>query len=136
MANDIVHNIYPVASLGPVAVTAAVPGVGVDLKGYERSAVFLTVGAVTGTATPTVTFVLEESDDNAAFTLVAPMDLIGGPNSLVANTASVGATLTRDYIGSRRYVRASCSAVSGTTPSAMVSGVIARGRPRHVGNIV
>lgn len=135
MANDIVHNVYPAGSLGPVAVTAAGVGLGVDLKGYERSAVFLTIGAVTGT-TPVVTMVLEESDDNAAYTLVSPADLIGGTNSLVANTASAGSTLARDYIGSRRYVRVSCVSVSGTAPSAMVSGVIARGRPRHVGNIV
>jgi hypothetical protein len=70
---------------------------------------------VTGT-TPTLTPLIEESDDNSTYTTVAAADLIGGAPPVFDSTYA-NSVVKRGYRGTKRYVRARYSAVSGTSPS-------------------
>lgn len=112
-------------SLVPASRTAAGNGTGVDLRGFESASVVVLGGAISGT-TPSFTFVVQESDDNATFTDVAAGDLLG---SLTAITTAdqvrhVG------YRGSKCYIRARLDAVGGTsTPTLLCSAHVERGTP-------
>jgi hypothetical protein len=118
-------------SMAPTAVTAAANGAGVDTRDYGAVLAYIDAGALGGTATPTVTFKVQESDDNAAFTDVADSDLEYGTNGVVISAANnnANAVTYRTYTGAKRYVRMICSAVSGTTPSLPASAGFILGVP-------
>ena len=128
---DLKPHVFPVLSLVPQAVTAATNGTGIDLRDFGGALAMLSVGALGGTSTPTVTFRVEESDDDSTYTAVADADLDGGANGIVISAANANASsiLTRTYMGGKRYIRWACSAVSGSSPTIPASGVIVRGFP-------
>lgn len=122
---DIKSNIKPVQSLVPISRNAAANGAGVDLSGFNAACVVFTSGAIGGTASPTFTFEVQESADNATFTAVAAADLRGaGPVVVAANQVS-----TVGYLGYKRYIRAVLKTVSGTTPTLDCSATIVLGHP-------
>lgn len=148
---DLHNNVQPVLVLYPVAVTAAkaadqavdlsigaAAGASTNLAGPCESCEFLfAVGAVTGT-TPTVTPLIEESDDNSTYTTVAAADLIGGSPPATFDSTYANSVVRRGYRGTKRYVRARYSAASGTTPS-FTTGIVAvlshvRHMPTPAGN--
>jgi len=120
---DLKNNVDVVQSLVPLARTTTANGTGADLRGYDAAMGIVDVGAVSGT-TPSFTFRLEDSDDDAAYAAVAAADLIG---AFTAVTASNGIQRV-GYIGAKRYLRVAISAVTGTTPSATCGATVVRGR--------
>jgi hypothetical protein len=122
---DLKSNIKPVQSLVPINRSAAANGSGVDTLGFNSASVVFLTGAIGGTATPTFTFEMQESADNATFTAVADADLRGvEPVVTAANTvAQVG------YIGNKRYIRAVLKTVAGTTPTLDCSATVILGHP-------
>jgi hypothetical protein len=121
---DLKSNIKPVQSLIPATRTAAANGTGVDLAGFNAASVVFSNGAIGGT-TPSFTFEVQESDDNAAFTAVADKDLRGvEPVITTANQVS-----QVSYIGYKRYIRAILKTVAGTTPTLDCAAHIILGSP-------
>jgi hypothetical protein len=106
---------------------ATANGTGVDCAAYEGAVAVLDVAALGGT-TPNATYVLQESDDNSAFTAVAAVDLMGGGQPAVF--AAVG-LVQRGYIGAKRYLRWALTALTGTSPTVTATGQIVRGYARH-----
>lgn len=122
---DLKSNIKPVQSLVPISRNATANGVGVDTLGFNSASVVYSTGAIGGTTSPTFTFELQESDDNATFTAVSTTDRRGSsPVVTTANTTSqVG------YIGNKRYIRAILKTVSGTSPTLDCSANVLLGHP-------
>lgn len=118
-------------SLAPQSVNAATNGTGVDLFNYDGALAKISFGALSGTGTPTLTFKLQESDDNATFNDVADSDLEYGTNGIVVSAANANASTIdyRTYMGNKRYLRWVCSAVSGTSPAVLVSANIEAAKP-------
>jgi hypothetical protein len=122
---DLKSNIKPVQSLVPATRTAAANGSGVDLTGFNAASVLFSNGAIGGTASPTFTFEVQESDDNATFTAVADKDLRGvEPVITAANQVS-----QVSYIGYKRYIRAILKTVAGTTPTLDCGATVILGHP-------
>lgn len=128
---DLYNDIGPAQSLSPRAVTAAVNGVGVDLRGFDGATFLVDTGTISGT-TPTVTVQLQESDDNSTFTAIAAADLIGGALPATIGTAEDDTIYKRGYIGTRRYVRVAVTAVGGTSPSLPMAGSVIRSHPAQL----
>jgi hypothetical protein len=122
---DLKSKIKPVQSLVPINRNAAANGVGVDTLGFNSAAVVFSTGAIGGTASPTFTFEVQESADNATFTAVADVDIRGiEPVVTAANQVS-----TVGYIGNKRYIRAILKTVAGTTPTLDCSAAVILGHP-------
>jgi hypothetical protein len=122
---DLKSNIKPVQSLIPATRTAAANGSGVDLSGFSAASVVFANGAIGGTASPTFTFEVQESDDNATFTAVADKDLRGvEPVIAAANQVS-----QVSYIGYKRYIRAILKIVAGTSPTLDCAAYVILGSP-------
>ena len=109
---DLKSNIKPVQSLVPATRNAAANGTGVDLTGFNAASVVFSNGAIGGT-TPSFTFEMQESDDNATFTAVAAKDLRGA----APVTTSANQVTQVGYVGYKRYIRAVVKTVAGTTPT-------------------
>lgn len=125
---DLKSNIKPVQSLVPISRTAAANGTGVDLSGFNAACVVFNSGAIGGTASPTFTFEVQESSDNATFTAVADADIRGiEPVVIAANQVS-----TVSYIGNKRYIRAVLKTVAGTTPTLDCGALVVLGNPASV----
>lgn len=122
---DLKSNIKPVQSLVPISRTAAANGTGVDTLGFNSACVVFNCGAIGGTVSPTFTFEVQESSDNATFTAVADADLRG--TEPVVTTANVVATV--GYIGNKRYIRAAVKTVSGTSPTLDCAASVILGHP-------
>jgi hypothetical protein len=147
---DLHNNVHFIPVIYPVAVTAAkaadqavdlsigaAAGASTNLAGPVESCEFaFSVGAVTGTS-PTLTPLIEESDDNSTYTTVAAADLLGGSPPVFDSTYA-NSVVKRGYRGTKRYVRARYSAVSGTSPN-FTTGIAAvlshvRHAPTPAGN--
>lgn len=128
---DKATKVAPVSTLAPQAVTAAVNGATVDLQNFEAATVVFNLGAFTGT-TPTATLDIQDSPDGAVWTSVVAANLIGGalPAAAAVIPANTPALVKRGYIGIQRYLRACVTAVSGTTPSLLLSAHVTREMPR------
>lgn len=124
---DLYNGQVPVSSLRANAAAAAANGVGVDLSGYDGALAALDVIALGGTS-PTATFKLQESDDDATYNDVAAADLIGGDQPAAFSAAGL---VRRGYIGNKRYLRWRLDALTGTSPTVTASGIVVRGFPRH-----
>jgi len=118
--HDLKSNIKVVPTLVPGSRNAAGNGVGVDTTGFNSVAVVFSSGAIGGTATPTFSFELQESADNATFTAVSAVDMRGS-NAVVT---AAGVTSTVSYIGNKRYVRAALKTVAGTSPTLDCSALV------------
>ncbi len=119
---DLKNNIDAVNSIGPDDYTASINGLGIDLQGFEGSAVVFSVGTVTdGTHTPKV----EESDDNSNWNDVTAVDQEGTLSDLSSDiNQRVG------YKGVKRYLRTVLT-VSGATVGAQLAGLVLRGMPHR-----
>lgn len=118
---DLDKSINSTISLAPAARSAntTVNGTGVDLAGFERTAVLFIVGTVTdGTHTPK----LQESDDNSSFSDVAAGDQSG-------TLAALASTTTQEvgYLGAKRYIRAVLTTAGATTGAVSCAQVIRSG---------
>lgn|SRR5574341_135455 len=122
--HDLKSNILAVSSIAPQSLTAAANGAGVDLQGCDSAAVVFNAGAIGGT-TPSFTFAVQESDDNAAFTDVAAGDLQG--TAPVVTTTNAGTTIV-GYLGAKRYIRAIAKTVTGTTPTLLAAAEVIKSR--------
>jgi hypothetical protein len=121
---DLKSNIKPVLSLVPATRTAAANGTGVDLAGYNAASVVFSNGAIGGT-TPSFTFEVQESDDNATFTAAADKDIRGAEP--VISTANQVSQVS--YIGNKRYIRAVVKTVAGTSPTLDCAAYVVLGHP-------
>jgi hypothetical protein len=122
---DLKSSIKPVQSLVPISRNAAANGTGVDTLGYNSASVVFSAGAIGGTASPTFTFELQESDDNSTFTAVAAADRRG--TNPVVTTANVIAQV--GYIGNKRYIRGALKTVAGTSPTLDCGASVILGHP-------
>lgn len=124
---DLKSNIKPVLSLVPATRTAGANGNGVDLSGFSAASVVFSNGAIGGT-TPSFTFEVQESDDNATFTAVADKDLRGVEPVITTATqvSQVG------YIGYKRYIRAVLKTVGGTSATLDCAACVILGSPAVV----
>lgn len=123
---DIKNSVSVAQTLAPASRTAAVNGTGVDLTGFDAAVVVFDLGAIGGT-TPSITFQVQESDDNSSFAAVAAADLDGGQPAAV----TTGGTVTEiGYRGTKRYIRAAITAAGGTTPTLLCSATVVRGKAR------
>jgi len=124
---DLKSNIKPIQSLVPATRNAAANGIGVDLAGFNAASVVFSSGAIGGT-TPSFTFEVQESDDNASFTAVADKDIRGvEPVITTANQVSQVA-----YLGYKRYIRAVVKTVAGTSPTLDCGAQVILGHPTNV----
>lgn len=122
---DLANNLGPAQSIRPQAVTATLNGTGVDLRGFDSALLQLDFGTFAGTG-PSATVKWQESDDDATYTDIATADLIGGAVPAITPTNDE-AIIKRGYAGTKRYVRAIVSAISGTGPSLPMSATVIRG---------
>jgi len=119
---DLKNHIDAVNSINPDDHTATINGLGIDLQGFEGSAVVFSVGTVTdGTHTPKI----EESEDNSNWMDVPLTDQEGLLSDLASDTNQrVG------YKGTKRYLRAVLT-VSGATLGAQAASLVLRGIPHR-----
>lgn len=130
MRSDLKNDISPAQSLKSQSVAdPAVPlnGTGVDLANFDAAVVLIDAGAIVG-AGASLTFEVQESDDNSAFTAVADADLRGAEPVITA--ANDDAIFEVGYHGIKRYIRVAVTAKAGTTPTMPVSASVVRGKPR------
>lgn len=119
---DLKNHLDAVNSIDPGDYTATINGSGVDLQGFDGSAVVFSVGTVTdGIHTPK----LEESDDNSNWNDVVLSDQEGTLSDLVS-----GINQRVGYKGAKRYLRAALT-VSGATVGAQLAALILRGMPHR-----
>jgi gamma-glutamyl:cysteine ligase YbdK (ATP-grasp superfamily) len=125
-SRDLESNIDFVQSIAPASQAAAVNGASVDLRDYASAMVLISAGAAGGT-TPSFTFEVQESSDNATFTAVADEHLQGAEPVVTAGNEvhRIG------YRGSQRYIRVTITAVSGTSPTLDAEAGVVRGRPHQ-----
>ncbi|MFB4294801.1 hypothetical protein ACBI99_44730 [Nonomuraea sp. ATR24] len=127
---DLKNNIGVVRTLAAASqADPAVPvnGAGVDLAGYDAAVVVIEAGAITG-AGASLTFKVQESDDNSTFTAVAADDLDGTePVITAANDDQIHKI---GYKGIKRYIRVSITAKAGTTPTLPCAATVLRSRGR------
>jgi len=132
MATDLKNNLKFSVSLAPASRSdPAVPvdGTAVDRTGYDSAVVLVHVGTLTGSATPSLTMQIQDSDDNVTYAAVAAADLDGGV--LPAIVAATDDTLYEiGYLGRKRYLRVSITAKGGTTPAVISDAVVVLGKPR------
>lgn len=119
---NINNNIDVVNSIDPDDYVVSVNGLGIDLQGFESSAVVFSVGTVTdGTHSPKI----QESDDSSIWNDVSITDQEGGLSDLVSD-----ANQRVGYKGAKRYLR-SVLTVSGATTGAQAASLIIRGIPHQ-----
>jgi hypothetical protein len=127
---DLKNNIGVARSLGAASQadpSVPVNGTGVDLSGYDGALVLIEAGVIAG-ASGTLTFEVQESDDNSSYTAVASGDLDGTePVIAAANDDQIHLI---GYKGIKRYIRVSITAKSGTTPTMPCSATVLRTRGR------
>lgn len=123
--SDIKSNIKVMPSIAPASLAAAANGSGVDLRGFGSACVEFNAGAIGGT-TPSFTFEVQESDDNATFTAVAAAELQG--SAPVVTTTNAGVTVV-GYLGAKRYIRAVAKTVTGTSPTLLCAASVVMGHP-------
>src|SRR5690606_11763525 len=104
------------------------------LSDANAAEVIVTAGTIGGSASPSVTVQVQESDEAAAnFTKVADGDLLGGSGELVIDAANDAQAHARGYIGNKQYLRVAISAVGGTSPTIPLAAVVVKHRLRHIG---
>lgn len=122
-------------SIAPQATTAAVNGSSLDLAGTEAVAAVIAAGTIT--AGDTLTFHVEESDDNVSFAAAAAGDLIGdvdsGANTITFADTEDNTVKIVGYVGNKRYVRVALAEPGAGTDG--VSAVFVQERQRHVGSL-
>jgi hypothetical protein len=98
--------------LATTTITGTGDQTGVDLKDFDGDIQVILSGTAAGSGAD-LTFRLEESADNSAYTAVT-----GGGFTAIANAAAKQVlTVNRD--GLKRYLRLSCTAETGTASSAV-----------------
>lgn len=103
----------------PGSKTASGTGTAVDLRGYESTFAYVTVGAKAG---GTITASLEDSADGTTYAAVGTGDLDGTFSAIAAGTT----TQRVGYKGDNRYIRGVLTQ-SGGTMDAYIA--IVRGHP-------
>ncbi len=129
---DIKNSVSVAQTLRPASqADPAVPvnGIGVDLAGYDAAVVVIDAGTIAGAAA-TLTFEVQHSDDNSAFTAVADADLDGTEPVIAA--ANDEAVYEVGYRGIKRYLRVAITAKAGTTPTLPCSAAVVRAKPRKL----
>jgi len=128
---DLKNNIGVVRSLAAANQSdpsVPVNGAGVDLAGFDGALVVIEAGAIGGSGSPSLTFEVQESDDNSSFTAVSSDDLDGTePVITAANDDQIHLI---GYKGTKRYIRVSITAKTGTSPSLPCAATVLRGRAR------
>ncbi len=119
---DFKNNFDVVNSIDPDDYIADENGTGVDLRGFDGSAIVFSVGTVTdGTHTPNI----QESDDNSNWSDISADDQHGSLVDFVSDTNQLVG-----YRGNKRYLRAVLT-ISGATTGAQAAALVARGVPHH-----
>lgn len=112
-----------VASLAPAVVSATTNGGHADLQGFNSATLIINTGAIAGDGVYSIAIQHSDTTTSGDFADVLAGDLLGAlPAELAA--ASV---YKQGYKGSKRYIRAVITKVSGTSIAA--SAVFALGHP-------
>lgn len=127
---DLHNNVAVSQMLDPATTTADATTSSIDLQGYDAAEVIVNVGQSGDTLSGTVywDFILQESDDNTVFSVVADADALSS-NTLASGVfQTVDATGEEDtaykvgYVGGKRYVHVKIDA-TGTHTNGTVLGV-------------
>lgn len=135
MKRTVYNNVLVKQTIAPAAQTITTP---LNGTGVDRDVSFTTGGSVhyksmsvvieTGVVNDgTHAVIIEESDDNSAFTTVAAADLQGG--SPAVTTADDNKVFEHGYLGNKRYLRVSWTQTGGTTLTTFRSANILLGDP-------
>lgn len=128
---DLKNNVSVARSLAPASQadpSVPVNGTGVDLAGFDAALVVIDTATISG-AGASLTFEVQESDDNTNFTAVAADDLDG--TEPVVAAANDDQLHLIGYKGTERYIRVSITAKAGTTPTMVCSATVLRSRGRR-----
>lgn len=133
---DQATHLFPAVSLDAAVYTSDQDGTGVDIQDYESATALFIFGASGDTLSGSVKVagVVQESDDNSSFTDVADADLIG-TEPLVDDAAEDSTVYKVGYIGAKRYIRTKFDFTGTHTNGIECSGVVVRGRARHIGTM-
>lgn len=147
---DVVSNVgtirVGVTALPAYTTTQTSPSV--DLKDFDGAAVYILAGTWTdGTFTP----VVEESDDDSAFTTVADAHLslfkatsatdftpveVGNDQPAAISSAATAINQRVGYIGAKHYIRLKTTVTGSPSTGMTLFAVIVEGRPRIQPSIV
>jgi len=131
MRKDLYHNIEPETAINYQAVTGAVTGNTIDVKGFESIDLQLLAHTVTtADASNYLTVALYEGDesDMSDESVVAATNILGTLPVIDGDTAD-NSLQHFGYIGNKRYIR--MKIVETGTASATLTGVVVKGDPHH-----
>ena len=143
MANyDLVNNIDTQASIVAQTITADTNGSGVDLAGYLSSTAIISLGAEGPnlSANISITFKLQDSDDDATWTGVAVDDALGiavdadGIFYVADKAAAAPEVIAIGYTNTKRYLRVVVEVKGAQGTGTPISALIVRGHPKHRGS--
>ena len=112
-------------SLTNISRSSTANGTSVDMSGFEGAMILYTIGLVVGTA---ATVVLEDSDDDSAFTAVAAAKQVTNLPATISTTEDVN-IYSAQYFGNRRHLRVAITAV-GTT--IIMGATVVQSYGRHI----
>lgn len=127
---DISKHFDIAVSLDCAVFTGDQNGTGVDLKGYDAATACFGFGASGDTLSGSVKIqcVLQDSDDNSAFTDAAAADVIG-TQALVDDPAEDSTIYRVGYVGSKRYIRTKFDFTGTHSNGIECFGFVIRGLP-------
>ena len=143
MANyDLVNNIDTLPSIVAQTITADKNGTGVDLSGYLSATAIISIGAEGAnlSANISISFKLQDSDDDAAWTDVKPDAALGIDTDddgifYVADKADKApATIAIGYTCIKRYLRVVIDVKGAQGTGTPVAALIVKGHPKHRGS--
>lgn len=110
---DIHSGFLPVLAFGPVAASADITPVAIDLDGCNAAEIVLGVGigGITFSGTNKIEFVVTHSDDNSTYIPVTADDLLGvasvtdGIVKALTAAHAAAAVYRLGYVGGKRYLK-------------------------------
>jgi hypothetical protein len=112
---DLHDNLSSMLLITPATLTADSPPISVDLLGFRAvmAMIWVGIGGISFTTANKIDFIMEHSADNAVWSPVTQLDIVGATvatggivRSLVAAKPAIDAAPTEvSYIGGRRYIR-------------------------------
>lgn len=138
--NDLKNNIKLETSLAPVVRTADVNGTGIDLQGFSSSALIVNVGENGDTFSGTVktNLIIQDSDDNSAFTAVTSNTAVTGGTvdssgifQVIDANAETAKTYGIGYVGGKQFIRVVIDIVGTHTNGTIYGAVVLKGTPLH-----
>jgi len=126
------NTILPIAA----KVTADGTGLGVDTAGFGQALMVLTLGvpltALSGSIYWVAQFQECLTDTPGSYTDIAAADLVGGVNNIKVDAdGEASRSISRGYIGGKRWLRILCTGTGTNTNGTPMSGVVILGLAVH-----